>query len=114
MPILVCVGDSVLAKVICWSSAISLVPLCWISEALEPTVSLRRVGTDRVAIDGHPLAWRSPGAGAVGPMWLVHPRVMRSLYARARSQVTAPAVLIHQMLNQSKALGMINNVIARD
>lgn len=56
MSILVYVGDSVLAKVICWSSAISLVPSCWISRALEPTVWLHRVGTDSVAADGRPLA----------------------------------------------------------
>lgn len=90
MPFLVHVGDAVLAKVICWSSAISLVPPCWISGALEPTMPPHGVSTGHVA-----LSWCWCGRAPVAPTspgWRVH-------RTHAHSQMTDPAVLIHQMLN---------------
>ena len=106
-------GDSVLNKVICWSSAISLVPSCWISRALEPAVWLHGTGTAcRQLLDPF---WPDSLRECQGRQAPAAPSPSADAVSGCtRSQTTDPSVLIHQMLNQREALGMVNNVIAGD
>lgn len=68
------IGDTVLNKVICWNSAIFLVPPGWISRAFEPTVQLLSGQAQTMASFGCLLAQCSPsGVSAIELMQLIHP-----------------------------------------